>query len=148
MCDLPGEKVAINSLLGLGQLFVDANYYNAHCKGDPDTGWKRIKFVAILFPQMATALQKGEVDAIWTLEPFLSSEPQLKVAAGRFRVPDRAARADHGDRHVLVVCEFEPAMFFRCSPRWSNRTCIWPPSFGDADTDRQVHDDSEEPDPE
>ncbi len=73
LCDLPGRKVAINSLLGLGQLFVDANVYNAHCKGDPsNTGWKRIKFVAILFPQMQTALDKGQVDAIWTLEPFLS----------------------------------------------------------------------------
>jgi NitT/TauT family transport system substrate-binding protein len=81
LCDLPGKKVAINSLLGLGQLFVDANYYNAHCPGDPsNTGWKKIHFVAILFPQMATALQKGEVDAIWTLEPFLSVvEHQLKV---------------------------------------------------------------------
>lgn len=81
ICDLPGKKVAVNSLLGLGQLFVDADYYNAHCKGDPsDTGWKQIKFVAILFPQMATALQKGEVDAIWTLEPFLSvTEHQLQT---------------------------------------------------------------------
>ena len=81
LCDLPGNTVAINSLLGLGQLFVDADYYNAHCPGDPtDTGWKKIKFVAILFPQMATALQKGEVSAIWTLEPFLSvTEHQLKT---------------------------------------------------------------------
>jgi NitT/TauT family transport system substrate-binding protein len=81
LCDLPGKTVAVNSLLGLGQLFVDADYYNAKCAGDPsDTGWKRIKFVAILFPQMATALQKGEVDAIWTLEPFLSvTEHQLKT---------------------------------------------------------------------
>lgn len=81
ICDLPGQKVAVNSLLGLGQLFVDADYYNAHCKGDPsDTGWRRIKFVAILFPQMTTALQKGEVGAIWTLEPFLSTtEHQLKT---------------------------------------------------------------------
>ena len=90
LCDLPGKTVAVNSLLGLGQLFVDANYYNAHCKADPsDTGWKKIKFVAILFPQMATALQKGEVDAIWTLEPFLSvTEHQLKttlLAGSAFR---------------------------------------------------------------
>ena len=81
ICDLPGQKVAVNSLLGLGQLFVDADYYNAHCPGDKsDTGWKRIKFVAILFPEMATALQKGEVGAIWTLEPFLTTtEHQLKT---------------------------------------------------------------------
>jgi NitT/TauT family transport system substrate-binding protein len=90
LCDLPGKTVAVNSLLGLGQLFVDANYYNAHCKGDPsNTGWKRIKFVAILFPQMATALQKHEVDAIWTLEPFLSvTRGQLKttlLAGSAFR---------------------------------------------------------------
>ena len=90
LCNLPGRTVAVNSLLGLGQLFVDADYYNAHCKADSaDTGWKRIKFVAILFPQMATALQKGEVDAIWTLEPFLSvTEHQLKtklLAGSAFR---------------------------------------------------------------
>ena len=86
VCDLPGKKVAINSLLGLGQMFVDANYYNAHCTGDTnDTGWKKIKFVAILFPQMATALQKGQVDAIWTLEPFYSvvkSQLHVRLLAG------------------------------------------------------------------
>ena len=121
ICDLPGKKVAVNSLLGLGQLFVDANYYNAHCKGDPsDTGWKQIKFVAILFPQMATALQKGEVDAIWTLEPFLTqTEHQLKttlLAGSAYRTEPHGpitaldTSVSYLHSHPQVVREFQLAM--------------------------------------
>ena len=151
LCDLPGKTVAINSLLGLGQLFVDANYYNAHCAGDPtDTGWKQIKFVAILFPQMPTALQKGEVDAIWTLEPFYSvvEVSDEDHPAGGFRVPDRAARADHGAGHVGRLsprasrCRAEDA-----ARDHGSRTGTWPDIPGDPETDRKVHHDSEEPDP-
>jgi NitT/TauT family transport system substrate-binding protein len=121
LCDLPGKKVAVNSLLGLGQLFVDADYYNAHCPGDKsDTGWKRIQFVAILFPQMATALQKGEVDAIWTLEPFLTvTEHQLKtrlLAGSAYRTEPHGpitaidTSVSYLHSHPTVVRAFQLAM--------------------------------------
>lgn len=35
VCQLPGKSVAVNSLLGLGQLYVDADYYSAHCVETP-----------------------------------------------------------------------------------------------------------------
>ena len=152
LCDLPGKKVAINSLLGLGQLFVDANYYNAHCKGDPtNTGWKKIKFVAILFPQMATAMQKGQVDAIWTLEPFYSvvkSQLQTTLLAGSaYRtVPhgpitalDTSVAYLHA--HPDVVQKMQLAiMQSNALPGCASR--------GDPEADREVHHDPEEPHPE
>jgi NitT/TauT family transport system substrate-binding protein len=121
LCDLPGQKVAVNSLLGLGQLFVDADYYNAHCPGDKsDTGWKRIKFVAILFPEMATALQKGEVAAIWTLEPFLTTtEDQFKtrlLAGSAYRTEPHGpitaldTSVSYLHSHPTQVREFQIAM--------------------------------------
>jgi len=121
VCQLPGKSVAINSLLGLGQLYVDADYYSAHCAGDPtDTGWKRIHFVAILFPEMLTALERGEVSAIWTLEPFRTENlatgearelagAETGVAPG---IPITAIDTSHAylHSHPQVVRDFQLAM--------------------------------------
>lgn len=121
VCQLPGKSVAINSLLGLGQMYVDADYYEAHCPGDPsDTGWKKIHFVAILFPQMLTALERGEVSAIWTLEPFRTEN----LATGKVRelagaetgvapgIPITAIDVSHAylHSHPQTVREFQLAM--------------------------------------
>jgi NitT/TauT family transport system substrate-binding protein len=121
VCQLPGKSVAINSLLGLGQMYVDADYYNAHCAGDPsDTGWKNIHFVAILFPEMLTALERGEVSAIWTLEPFRTENlmtgqarelagAETGVAAG---IPITAIDTSHAYlyAHPQTVKDFQEAM--------------------------------------
>jgi NitT/TauT family transport system substrate-binding protein len=121
VCQLPGKSVAINSLLGLGQMYVDADYYSAHCAGDPNnTGWKNIHFVAILFPEMLTALERGEVSAIWTLEPFRTENlmtgqareltgAETAVAPG---IPITAIDVSHAYlyAHPQVVREFQLAM--------------------------------------
>jgi NitT/TauT family transport system substrate-binding protein len=121
VCQLPGKSVAINSLLGLGQMYVDADYYSAHCSGDPnDTGWKNIHFVAILFPEMLTALERGEVSAIWTLEPFRTENlmtgqareltgAETAVAPG---IPITAIDVSHAYlySHPQVVRDFQLAM--------------------------------------
>ncbi len=121
VCQLPGKSVAVNSLLGLGQMYVDADYYSAHCAGDPtDTGWKTIHFVAILFPEMLTALERGEVSAIWTLEPFRTEN----LASGKVRelagaetgvapgIPITAIDTSHAYlySHPQVVRDFQLAM--------------------------------------
>ncbi|GAA0255677.1 ABC transporter substrate-binding protein [Actinomadura nitritigenes] len=64
--DLEGKKVAVNILNNIQGLTLDSILKANNV--DP----KKVQYVAIPFPQMASALQKGQVDAIHTVEPFLS----------------------------------------------------------------------------
>jgi NitT/TauT family transport system substrate-binding protein len=64
--DLAGKTIAANALKGVGEVVIKAALQKAGV--DPDS----IKLVAIPFPSMRTALNNGQVDAIWTPEPFLS----------------------------------------------------------------------------
>ncbi|SNR87619.1 ABC transporter substrate-binding protein [Actinomadura mexicana] len=70
--DLEGKKVAVNILNNIQSLTLDAILKANNV--DP----KKVEYVQVPFPQMATALQKKQVDAIHTVEPFLSdSEKKL-----------------------------------------------------------------------
>jgi len=73
--DLAGKKVAVNQLGALPQVVVAARIKQEG--GDP----KAVNFVAMPFPDMAGALQQGRVDAILTVEPFLTKALQ----SGGFR---------------------------------------------------------------
>jgi NitT/TauT family transport system substrate-binding protein len=64
--DLAGKTIAANALKGVGEVVIKAALQKAGV--DPNS----IKLVAIPFPSMRTALANGQVDAIWTPEPFLS----------------------------------------------------------------------------
>jgi NitT/TauT family transport system substrate-binding protein len=64
--DLAGKTIAANALKGVGEVVIKAALQKAGV--DPNS----IKLVAIPFPSMRTALNNGQVDAIWTPEPFLS----------------------------------------------------------------------------
>jgi NitT/TauT family transport system substrate-binding protein len=64
--DLEGKKVAVNILNNIQSLTLDAILKANNV--DP----KKVQYVQVPFPQMATALQKHQVDAIHTVEPFLS----------------------------------------------------------------------------
>jgi len=58
--------VAVNTLKNLGDTTVRQSVREAG--GDPDS----IRFMAMPFPEMAAALQGGQVDAAWVVEPQLS----------------------------------------------------------------------------
>ena len=64
--DLAGKRVAVNTLKNLGDTTVRQSVREAG--GDPDS----IRFMAMPFPEMAAALQGGQVDAAWVVEPQLS----------------------------------------------------------------------------
>ena len=64
--DLAGKTIAANALKGVGEVVIKAALQKVGV--DPNS----IKLVAIPFPSMRTALNNGQVDAIWTPEPFLS----------------------------------------------------------------------------
>ena len=62
--ELEGATVAINTLNAIADLVVRASVVADG--GDPDT----INFVALPFPEMPAAIESGEVDAAFPVEPF------------------------------------------------------------------------------
>jgi len=70
--DLEGTTVAVNALQAMGELATRQAIANAG--GDPAL----VTFVAMPFPDMANAVERGDVAAAFVVEPFLTSG----VAAG------------------------------------------------------------------
>lgn len=64
--DLDGRSVAINTLANIAEVTTRASIENA------GAGHENIDFVEIGFPDMIPALQDGQVDAIFEIEPFVS----------------------------------------------------------------------------
>ena len=64
--DLAGKTIAVNALKGVGEVAIKAALEKSGV--DPNS----IKLLAMPFPTMRTALANGQVDAIWTPEPFMS----------------------------------------------------------------------------
>jgi NitT/TauT family transport system substrate-binding protein len=72
--DLEGKKVAVNIPNNIQSLTL-----NAILKAN-NVDAAKVQYVQVPFPQMATALQKGQVDAVHIVEPFLS-DTQKKLGA-------------------------------------------------------------------
>jgi NitT/TauT family transport system substrate-binding protein len=64
---LAGKKVAVNTLNNLGELAVRSTLKEAG--GDPAS----VQLVEIPFPDMGAALERGDVDAIWAVEPGVTN---------------------------------------------------------------------------
>jgi NitT/TauT family transport system substrate-binding protein len=64
--DLAGKTIAVNALKGVGEVMIKAAMEKV---GVSPTSFR---LTALPFPQMRSALNNGQVDAIWTPEPFLS----------------------------------------------------------------------------
>jgi NitT/TauT family transport system substrate-binding protein len=64
--DLAGKTIAVNALKGVGEVIIKAALKKRGV--DPNS----VKLLALPFPSMRSALTNGQVDAIWTPEPFLS----------------------------------------------------------------------------
>lgn len=78
--DLAGRTVAVNTLNNIGTTTVRESVRAAG--GDPDS----IQFVELPFPDMGAALEQGNVDAIWVVEPFvaLATSNGAQVVASNF----------------------------------------------------------------
>ena len=72
--DLAGKKVSVNTLKNIGDTVTRESVRKAG--GDPAS----LSFVEMQFPAMPAALDKGEVDAAWVVEPQLAA---IKAAGGR-----------------------------------------------------------------
>ena len=64
--DLAGKTIAVNALKGVGEVVIKAALEKIGV--NPDS----VKLLALPFPSMRAALTNGQVDAIWTPEPFLT----------------------------------------------------------------------------
>ena len=64
--DLAGKTIAVNALKGVGEVMIKAALEKQGVR--PSS----FRLTAIPFPQMRSALNNGQVDAIWVPEPFLS----------------------------------------------------------------------------
>jgi NitT/TauT family transport system substrate-binding protein len=64
--DLAGKTIAVNALKGVGEVMIKAAMEKVGVRPSA------FRLTAIPFPQMRSALNNGQVDAIWTPEPFLS----------------------------------------------------------------------------
>ncbi len=64
---LAGKKLAVNTLNNVGDVSISAVLKQQGV--DPKT----IKFVEVPFPDMGATLQRGDVDAIWVVEPFTTA---------------------------------------------------------------------------
>ncbi|MBG0562544.1 ABC transporter substrate-binding protein [Actinoplanes aureus] len=72
--DLVGKKVSVNTLKNIGDTVTRESVRKAGGDG------ANVNFVEMPFPNMQAALEKGDVDAAWVVEPQLST---IKAAGGR-----------------------------------------------------------------
>ena len=64
--DLAGKTIAVNALKGVGEVMIKAALKKRGV--NPNS----VRLLALGFPTMRSALNNGQVDAVWTPEPFLS----------------------------------------------------------------------------
>jgi NitT/TauT family transport system substrate-binding protein len=67
---LEGRTIAVNALQDVGTLTISSALSSNDVKANS------VKYRQIPFPQMAAALAKGQVDAAWMEEPFITSAAQ------------------------------------------------------------------------
>jgi NitT/TauT family transport system substrate-binding protein len=112
--DLRGKTIAVNALKGVGEVMVKAALRKV---GVSPTS---INLLALPFPQMRAALRNGQVDAIWTPEPFNTQAINLDgarivmapgpVLAKFWPVGCYAARSDWVSKNQAVARKFQAAM--------------------------------------
>jgi NitT/TauT family transport system substrate-binding protein len=112
--DLAGKHIAVNAVANVGPLVVNA----ALQKSGVDTS--RISYVAVPFPDMANALAKGQVDAVWAVEPFsgaISAQPGTRrvlepytLLPKNFPVASYFVNGPYLSAHRDVVARFTKAM--------------------------------------
>lgn len=89
--DLVGKKVAVNTLGNVNELSMMALADSAKID------IKQIRLVEVPFPEMEAALQNGSVDAVLTIEPFVTLS--LSHGTGRYLV--KSVHHSFGDQFMI-----------------------------------------------
>ena len=85
--DLAGKRIAVNTVRNIIELTARSALETAGVA--PDS----VRFVEVPFPDMATALQDGRVDAAFMVEPFIT---QAALSSGTIGVLDAASGPTDG----------------------------------------------------
>jgi len=101
--DLAGRRVAVNTLNNIGTTTVAKVVRDDG--GDPT----KITFVELGFPDMPGALAKKQVDAAWTVEPFLSIVRQQGATAVAWPFAGTDAK-------LMIAAYFTSARFAAANP--------------------------------
>jgi NitT/TauT family transport system substrate-binding protein len=112
--DLAGKTIAVNALKGVGEVMIKAALEKARVRVSS------VRLTALPFPQMRSALNNGQVDAIWTPEPFLSQALNIDNARivmapgpvlGRFwPIGGYAARLSWKSSNPALAAKFRTAI--------------------------------------
>jgi NitT/TauT family transport system substrate-binding protein len=111
--DLAGKTIAVNALKGVGEVMIRAALDKVGVDSDS------VHLVAIGFGAMPAALQNGQVDAIWTPEPFvtqaLNQGARIVMAPGPvlgkfWPVGTYVARTDWVSQNRALAAKFRIAM--------------------------------------
>jgi len=112
--DLAGKTIAVNALKGVGEVMIKAALEKSRVR------LSSVRLTAIPFPQMRSALNNGQVDAIWVPEPFLSQALNVDNARivmapgpvlGRYwPIGGYAARQSWRSRNAAVAQRFRTAI--------------------------------------
>lgn len=90
--DLVGKKVAINTLGNINELsmivLADENGVDG----------RKIQFVEVPFPNMEAALKNGSVDAVLSIEPFVT----LSIAHGTAKYLEKSVHKGFGERFMIA----------------------------------------------
>jgi len=103
--DLEGKSVAVNAVKGLHEAAVRQSVKKAG--GDPD----KVNFLELALPDMQAALERGDVDAISTSEPFLGNAKE----AGHRLV---------ADPYIDVDPEFVAATYLTSEQKWAKDAAL------------------------
>jgi NitT/TauT family transport system substrate-binding protein len=112
--DLAGKRIAVNAVENVGPLVVNAALQS---RGVSVAG---ISYVAVPFPNMASALARSQVDAVWAVEPFsgaISAQGDARLLLEpypllpkNFPVASYFVSAAYRSAHADVVSRFTRAM--------------------------------------
>lgn len=112
--DLAGKRIATSVIGGIGPLAIDA-WLKAH-----GVDYSTITWVQMPFPSMGAALQQGQVDAAWLVEPFVTLDgatlhtrtvfPVFSGPTARLPVSAFATSVSYAKAHPQVVAAFRRAI--------------------------------------
>lgn len=103
--DLEGKKIAVNALNNFAEITIRSSVKKAG--GDPS----KLSFVELPYPQMPAALDRGDVDAAWTTEPFRT---QILEAGGKVVASPMTDMAEN----------FDSAFFFTSEPTLTEKADV------------------------
>jgi NitT/TauT family transport system substrate-binding protein len=112
--DLEGKTIAVNTLKNIGEVSI-----KAACDKAGGVDVSKFKLIEMNFPNMLPALQKGQIDAMWTAEPFTTQAKQagakvlsynVVAVAPHLTVATYFATADYVSQNPQVVKRFLAAI--------------------------------------